>query len=388
MTELLLLLLPVAAASGWLVARRDMRKAAERSGRDLSPDYFKGLNYILNEQPDKAIEVFIRMVEVDSETVETHLALGNLFRRRGEVDRAIRVHQNIIARPTLNKAQRAQALYELGLDYMRAGLLDRAESLFQELIDVGAYVSSALRQLIEIYQQEKDWDQAVESVRRLETVTGKPMNDVVAQYYCELCEESLDRNDLSQARQMVKRALAADSDCVRASMQLGEIEGRAGDCKAAIRAYKHVEEQDPDFIPEIIGPLDDCYRRIGKTDEMIAYLETLLEKQTGMTPMLSLADKVLEREGLKTATAFIIERLRERPSVRGLERLIELNLTHMQGEARDNLLILRDIVKNLLEDRPVYQCTVCGFSGKTIHWLCPSCKNWNSVRPIHGVVGE
>ena len=132
MLYLLWLLLPVAALSGWWVAsRRSLARSYGRRATDFSSDYFEGLNYLLNEQPDKAIEVFIRMVEVDSETVDTHFALGNLFRRRGEVDRAIRIHQNLIARPTLSREQRTQALFELGADYMRAGVFDRAESLKQ-----------------------------------------------------------------------------------------------------------------------------------------------------------------------------------------------------------------------------------------------------------------
>ena len=186
MLELLWLLLPLAAASGWLAARRGVRGTKAQLMPELSSDYFQGLNYLLNEQPDKAIEVFVRMLEVNSDTVETHLALGNLFRRRGEVDRAIHIHQNLIARPTLKPEQRTQALMELGQDYMRAGLLDRAESLFEELVQVDAHTAAALQQLLVIYQQEKDWDRAIQTARRLGVVSGRNMAPVIAQYYCEL----------------------------------------------------------------------------------------------------------------------------------------------------------------------------------------------------------
>ena len=157
---LVVILLPVAALSGWYYGRKDARERINSPAGvpGMSQDYFKGLNYLLNDRPDKAIEVFIKVLEVESETVETHLALGNLFRRRGEVDRAIRIHQNLVARPSLDKEQRALALLELGIDYMRSGLLDRAETLFKELIQTGMYERQVLRHLVDIYQQEQDWD--------------------------------------------------------------------------------------------------------------------------------------------------------------------------------------------------------------------------------------
>jgi hypothetical protein len=169
---LLLLLLPVAVYFGWWLARAIERRSSGKRKRLFSDQYFQGLNYLLNEQPDKAIQVFLELAEVNQETVETHMALGNLFRRRGEVDRAIRFHQNIIAKHGLQPEQRTQALLELGEDYMRAGLLDRAERLFSELIETDAHTPSALRSLLDIYQQEKDWDKALEQAQRLEQVTG------------------------------------------------------------------------------------------------------------------------------------------------------------------------------------------------------------------------
>src|SRR5436190_18436361 len=183
--DLLWLLLPLAFLSGWFAARLEARRQAGRSF-DLPSAYFKGLNFLLNEQPDKAIEIFIQVLEVNSETVETHLALGNLFRRRGEVERAIRIHQNLIARPTLNREQRTYALLELGQDYFKAGLFDRAENLFLELAEVRAHSEQALRLLLNIYQQEKEWDKAIQTGRRFARVSGKRMDDVIAQYYCEL----------------------------------------------------------------------------------------------------------------------------------------------------------------------------------------------------------
>ncbi|MCI0400156.1 MAG: lipopolysaccharide assembly protein LapB [Gammaproteobacteria bacterium] len=388
-SQLVWFLLPIAAASGWWLARRNARTAKANTGRPrISPDYFKGLNYLLNEQPDKAIEVFIKMLDVDSETVETHLALGNLFRRRGEVDRAIRIHQNLIARPTLNGEQRCLALLELGMDYMRSGLLDRAESLFQELIQTRSYTVQALTQLLEIYQQEKDWDKAIDTARRLESSSGERLVPIIAQFYCEKAEELRQGGQEGQASDMVRRALSVDAHCVRASLLDAELAVKAGKPKLAIRAYKRIEKQDPDFLPEAIYPLVDCFRELGKLDELMVYLESIVVKHGGITPTLALAELIAERHGEGQAIAFITDELRRRPSVRGVNRLIKYALAHAEGATRDNLLMIKDLTGKLLESKATYKCNHCGFAGKSLHWQCPSCKYWNSAKPIHGVEGE
>ena len=230
------LLLPVAAFSGWFVGRRDdvEKKHAARSSSGMSPDYFKGLNYLLNDRPDKAIEVFIKVLEVESETVETHLALGNLFRRRGEVDRAIRIHQNLVARPTLDNEQRSLALLELGLDYMRSGLLDRAESLFKELLDGKMFERQALRNLVDIFQQEQDWDQALSYIRRLENQTNEEQHAVRAHFYCEKALIALANNDESAARHFLGTALKEDRKCVRASVMIADIASDRGAYKSGL----------------------------------------------------------------------------------------------------------------------------------------------------------
>ena len=386
MLELLALLLPVAAASGWFMARRSIRRNTIPKRADLSSDYFKGLNFLLNEQPDKAIEVFIQMLEVDSETVETHLALGNLFRRRGEVDRAIRIHQNIIARPTLNRDQRSLALYELGQDYMRAGLLDRAENLFLELIELGDYMSEAQTQLLEIYEQEKDWDKAIDIARQYEFTTGVRTVAVVAHYYCECAEKLIQQHDIRSAQKMVKKALATDKQCVRASLLQGQIDASTNNCKAAINAYRKIENQDSDYLSEIIEPLERCYRSINKLADYKNYLNELLHRYGGVTIMLAMAAVLKEEQDDRAAVNFIITELRKRPSVRGLERLVDYHLQTTEGSARDNMTILRDLIKKLLTIKSLYKCQSCGFEGKTLHWHCPSCKRWNTVKPIHDIV--
>ena len=382
MPDLLWLLLPVAAASGWWMAKQETRRKRGEGAAGLRPDYFRGLNYLINEQPDKAIEVFVRMLEVDSDTVETHLALGSLFRRRGEVDRAIRIHQNLIARPTLSLDQRNQALLELGQDYMRAGLLDRAESLFLELIEVSGQATLALRSLCDIYQQEKEWEKAIDMARKLEGSTGKKLDNLIAQYYCEIADQARVQKDDVRAAQMIKRALSADPGCVRATIMQGDMERGAGDCKAALRTYQRVETQDPEYLSEVIPPMLGGYHAVDNPAEMMGYLKKLVQKYPRIVPISALVDFLRNQYGERDAMVFVTEQVQKQPPLAGLISMIDLQLADSNGKAQSTLLMIKEGIEKLLKDNPLYRCNHCGFSGKSIHWQCPGCKTWGSVKPI------
>lgn len=381
------LLLPVAAVSGWWIGRWS-RTSKQGSRVLIHPEYFRGLNFVLNEQPDKAIEVFIRMLEVDSETVETHLALGNLFRRRGEVDRAIRIHQNLIARPTLNKEQRAQALLELGMDYMRLGLLDRAEGLFLELVDLDLYLKQAYRQLVEIYQREKDWNNAINMAVKLEAISGRSLHPMIAQFFCECADSALSEGNTSATRDYVRKAFSADSNCVRASLIEAKMYQQLGKDNLAIRSYKHIESQDSDYLTEILQPLFDCYRQLDRIDEFVDYLRILVNIHGGISALLMLTSLIAEREGENVAIRFISDELKNRPTVKGVNRLVEYALARASGETYEHLRTIKELTSQLIEDRAIYKCKNCGFDAKLLHWQCPSCKSWATVKPVFGVTGE
>ena len=310
--EIIIWLLPLTGFIGWLWGRYSAG-VVNGPQKNVHPEYLKGLNYVLNEQPDKAIEVFIRMLEVDSETIETHLALGNLFRRRGEVDRAIRIHQNLIARPNLSDEQRSISLLELGMDYMRSGLLDRAESLFIELVASGRHLKEAYDELLEIYQQEHDWIKAIETAKNLEYVNGSRLNHVIAQFYCEIAEEKIAQGLDKEVRNNLHNAISIDPKCVRAILMEAELLTRAGKIKQAIKAYKKIENQSPDFIPEIIVPLLKCYREIDKVDEYMNHLFEIVNKHGGITPMLMLTKLIAEFRGEDAAAEFITNELNKHP---------------------------------------------------------------------------
>ncbi len=385
---LLFFLLPVAAFSGWVLGRRRSERTSGARVNELSTSYFRGLNYLLNEQQDKAIEVFLKLAEINRDTVETHLALGNLFRRRGEVDRAIRVHQHLISRPNLNQDEKTVALLELGEDYMRAGLLDRAETLFTDLVAMDALAPSALKHLIGIYQHERDWNKAIENALRLQQASGESQGALIAQFHCELAELARAQGARENARAHVADAFAAEPDCVRAYMIEGHLESTAGHLDLAIHAFERVAELDVDYVPEILSPLLDCYARAQHMQRAEEFLLRITERYQGVSPVLALAKMYTTTRGEVAAAEFLNRVLRERPSVRALMAMIDANLRTVSGEARENFLILRDLTSKLVEGKAMYRCSQCGFGAKAHHWQCPSCKNWGTVRPVHGVVGE
>jgi len=384
---LLWLLLPVAALSGWLSAKRSLSYPDPHS-RQLSANYLRGLNYLLNEQPDQAIDIFIKLIEVNSETVETHLALGSLFRRRGEVNRAIRIHHNLMMRSTLNPQYHALAMLELGLDYQHAGLLDRAEHLFQTLIGDGHYKTFAYRQLLLVYQQEQDWGKAIQIAWQLAEHSGETLHRVVAQYHCELAQKHRQQGLYEQSLLSLKKALQVDPDCVRASLLEGQLALDKRYRLQAIEALRRIEHQDPVFLSEAIEALHICYREEGQLDLFREYLQRILRQYGGISAMLALARLIREQAGDAAALAFVVKHLHERPSLRGLDYCIDLSLSNATAAGRENLSLFKEITAQLLKNRPIYKCRECGFSGKTLHWQCPSCKQWHSTRPIQGLEGE
>ncbi len=352
MTELawLFLLLPVAAGAGWLAGRRGgERRGGARVSR-LSNTYFRGLNYLLNEQQDKAIEVFLQIAAVDKDTVETQFALGHLFRRRGEVD--------------------------------------RAETLFTDLVRMGVLAPQALRHLISIYQAERDWAKAIEHAHKLESAGGESMARLVAQFHCELAEMARLGGDDEGARRHVADAYAADSHSVRAGLVEARLELSAGNDAAAIRAFERVARHDIEFLPEILDPLLACYERRGESARARGFLLEMTEHYPGVSPVLALTRMIEREEGRQAALAFLSGQLRQRPSVRGEAAYIDLSLRDGDSDPAKALKTLKQITEQLVVRTPGYRCQRCGFGARAHHWQCPGCKSWGSIKPVHGTVSE
>jgi len=391
---LVFFLLPVAAASGWWAARRSDRAHGRRhpgppaaaggaGPRSGAPSFFRGLNYLLDEQPNKAIDVFLELAEADGETVETHLALGSLYRRRGEVDRAIHIHQRLVAQSNLSREHRGYALFELGQDYMCAGLFDRAESMFHELVAMSLHQRRALRRLLEIYQQEKEWARCLEVAERLGAITGDPAPTESAQYHCELAEEALKEGHEETAAAHLARAQAGDANCVRATMLQARIARNRGDAPEAVRLYRRVAEQGPQFLPEILPELLDTYRFQGQ-DDSLSELERLYRDFPSSGLACTLADALRDAAGSSAAIAFLVDHVSARADLAAVERLLLFYGAGAGGDDETQAVCraVRAVVEHLRARQPDHQCAHCGFVSRKLHWQCPSCKHWGSIEPV------
>ena len=383
-----LLLIPAAIAIGWLLGRRGGEIKGGAKISRLSNTYFRGLNYLLNEQQDKGREIFLQIAEVDKETVETQFALGHLFRRRGEVDRAIRLHQNLVARTGLSEEQKTRAVLELGEDYMRAGLLDRAETLFNDLVQMGVHAPKALQQLISIYQSERDWKQAITYALKYEQITGEAMGESIAHYYCELAEKHVHEGNLTAARDRIAAAYSSDSQCVRAGMIEGRLDLLENNDAGAIRAFERVARHDVDYLPEVLPQLMECYERRNELMRARGFLQEVIEQYSGVTPLLALTDLIERDEGAMAAQEFLAKQLLQRPSVRGEAVLLEKAVANPGDEPVETLKTLKLITDQLLVRSANYRCVNCGFGARAHHWQCPSCKHWGSVKPLLNLLGS
>lgn len=382
--SLLFLLLPVAAASGWIAARRHYKPVKD----PIPKEYFIGLDFLLNEQPDKAVEIFIKMLEVNSETVETHLTLGSLFRRQGQVDRAIRIHQNLIARPNLGKQQKIQALSALAKDYLSAGVLDRSEHLCLDVLALDPQQSECLYQLLDIYQTEKSWEQAIEIAKRIASHKGKNMNGALAHYHCELAEEALSKHDTAGARQFLKKAIHIDPDCIRANFIQARLEASQQAYSSAIKLLQQVHSQMPDYFSETLPLLNEYAQCNHSNAELIQYFKKILPECPRISIATIITKQLLNTQSKEEALNFLTQYLSQQPSIRGVHFLIALVLPDAAWPLRNKLEILQHLFEKILSTQPNYLCHNCGFSGKTLLWLCPGCKQWNSIKPILGLNGE
>ncbi|MGL4250843.1 MAG: lipopolysaccharide assembly protein LapB [Aeromonas sp.] len=388
MLELLFLLLPIAAGYGWYMGRRSVRQDTQKQSNQFSRQYVAGLNYLLSDESDKAVDLFIQLLEVDSDTIETHLSLGNLFRQRGEVDRAIKIHQNLVTRQ-LTLEQRQLALQELARDFLAAGLLDRAETLWSELCEDSDFEETALAQLLIIHQQLRDWDQAIDVALRLQKFQGKKLAEPISHFYCELAESALHEGHRGEGMAKLKRALGVNPACARASLRLAELAMEEGQYEQASKELLRVFEQDIDFASEAMPKLLACYQQLGRTPALIPLLEKAVEGDAGVTVTLALAKLVEERDGLSHARSLVLRQLRRHPSMKGFYQLVGFQLASAEeGPAKESLELLQQLVGEQIKIKSTHKCRQCGFATHSQFWQCPSCRQWGSIKPIRGMDGE
>jgi len=375
-------LLPIPAvffALGWIAARIDIKHLL-RESRALPLSYFRGLNFLLNEQPDKAIESFIEVVKVDPQTIDLHFALGSLFRRQGEIDRAIRMHQNLLDRPDLPADKRTIATYELAQDFHRAGLLDRAEELFTKLNGT-TFEHSALSHLISIYETEKDWSKAIAATERMEALAKQPYFKEIAQYHCELAQAALLKGDFEAATTELDAAYATYRGCTRATLLAGDADAQHGNAAAAIAAWQKIETQNPAFLSLAADRFADAYRKLGDTAQGIRMLRNYQAQYPSLDLLNALFTLVLEQEGPDAAVALIKDELARNPTLLGLDRLLEAQLLAAPADRRHDLELVKGLVAQHIKRLGMYKCDHCGFRAKQYYWRCPGCLRWETYSP-------
>jgi len=374
-----LLVIPVAFALGWMASRYDLKALLSESA-NLPRSYFRGLNFLLNEQPDKAIDAFIEVAKLDPETVELHFALGNLFRRRGETDRAIRVHQNLLSRSDLPVNERDHALYELGQDFLKAGLLDRAEETFGKL-KTGDFALGAQRALLAIYEIEKDWNRCIDTARQLEVMGAASLDLEIAQFHCELAQEALQQKKPDEARRQLSLALKANSQNVRATILAGDVDAASGDSETALGHWREVEAQNPAYLPLVAEKVMKAYEALGRAEEGAELLTTWVDAYPS-NDLLDVAYKyVAALRGADAAHALARAQMQKSPNLAGMSRLLEAQQAAADEPRRSELELMHKLLQQRTKNLPRYTCQNCGFRARLFYWQCPGCSGWETYAP-------
>jgi lipopolysaccharide biosynthesis regulator YciM len=374
-----LLGIPAFFALGWIAARVDINQLVSES-RSLPRGYFKGLNFLLNEQPDKAIDAFIEIVTLDPETADMHFALGNLFRRRGETERAIRIHQNLLARPDLPQEQQVHAEYELGMDYLKAGLLDRAEETFNRLIGT-QYAVQARRALLEIFQREKEWPRAIEAALGLQESGAGARQKEIAQFYCELAQDALVHLQPDDALVLLEKALQTDRKNVRATLLIGDALLSKHDVEGALLTWRRVEQQSVPHVALVAQRLMDGYRAVGRPQEGVNLLKSYLEEASSIDLIEVVFKAVIELDGVEAAKQLVSAELRRTPTLLGLDKLLEARLMDAPAAVWPELSMVKNLVHGYTQKLARYQCSHCGFKARQFYWQCPGCSRWETTPP-------
>jgi len=379
---ILWLLFVFAIAAGWGLGRRERKQP-----RSLE----LGLRHLLNDQHDQAVAALVGELEFLSDNVETHLALGGLLRRRGELEKAVVVHESILSRARLDTETQHQVQIELARDYLQAGLLDRAEALSIQLArENPRYQTESLKITLSIYEQEREWQKAIDTAKLM--VGGEnqeQIDEAISHYYCEQAEQLIEAGDIAAARVAISGATGHLAKNPRVSLLQARLELDEGRFEQAIKVLKRLPEQDVDFVPEALLLLKKAYQLGGfDLDDYREFLENCLTKTSSISIVLALAESVKEEQGDEAAAKYIANHLKKTPTIRGLKQLIDLHVENAHGISKQNLYILRSFAEALVADKPAYRCIECGFEGKRLNWRCPSCKKWSSTRPIFGLEGE
>ncbi len=371
-----LIVVPLLFIAGWWFRGLDQR---QREQEQRPGTYYKGINLLLNDQPDKAIDAFIEVVKLDPETIELHHALGNLFSRRGEFDRAVRIHNHLLNREDLPSHERSLALFELGNDYLKAGIYDRAEESFQRLLKEPEYRLDAMRSLLKIYCTEKEWNKAIEVANTLEKQAGENHQVEMGHFHCELAALEMRAKRFDQAKLELEKALQVDRKSVRALIMLGNLSMLNNDPNAALQYWAQVEKVSPEHLTLVMVQIAQAYEAIGQHDQAMNLINRALEDHSSVETLSIALDLIIKSEGEKAAEKFLKEELERRPTLWAYEKLSELRLKANPDDSE--LELLTGLLKPYVSRPGRYRCSHCGFKAKGFQWLCPGCSSWGSYSP-------
>lgn len=370
--------LGLAFLCGVLLTRAVYRRLGGSRKGKVNKEYFKGLNFLLNEQPDKAIEVFIKALEVDSETVELHLALGGLFRRKGQVDRATRIHQNLIARQSLSEEHRLQAIFELAQDYYKAGLLDRAENLFLELKDSGHYRQQAIDGLSNIYEQEKEWQQAID-VLRSHKRTDRPLYaKQLAHFWCELAELAILEQSYEEARRCLRSAMSEDRNTARAVLLRGELAFEQRDYSKAINLWKSLAVSHPALAELVTDKMVLCYRGLNDEQGLRDFLVTESSIPKSSKAFEVWQDALQSNFNPQQALDLVFQKVQSEGLSAPVADYLASSASKQQLSSEHRAMLLKDVLNRAKQRKIEYTCGGCGFATKSMYWHCPNCGEWES----------
>ena len=343
----------------------------------LRGNYMAGVNFLVNEQPDRALEAFLRAVELDEDTIETHFALGSLYRRRGEVDRAIKVHQNIATRESLEPSQREQAGFALAQDYLKAGLLDRAEKILEPLAASGAHRMAAMRKLMRIYEQEQEWTRAIDVFRELQKAGRAPQESAIAHYYCELAEAARERGALDEAREHLRAARKEVRRFPRGALVRADIAIEQGDYELAERLLVAVMQSDAALAIEVVPRLVRLAR--APASPGVEAIQRVVAARPDAGNEVAIAAIMADALDFAPLEERVRACLAQDDAIAGLVRAIGREPGSLDGRAVADIAA---VLRRLAARTPRYRCGNCGFSSIDHFWQCPGCKTWDSQRPL------
>ncbi len=375
------LLVAAAIGIGWLIATLQQRQHAKSQAKPSARPP-RSLQYLFDAYDAPTLDSFVQDLQVNQDTLQLHLAIANFFRRKGEIEKATAIHQKLLAGPTFETLDTGQLYFELAQDYLAAGLYDRAEGLFENLLEDPVWQARAMERLLEIYEHEKDWELARNTVLSLSAGPEPQWKVRIGQYCCELAERSLRRKDPSEAEAYLQQALQYDPKCVRAALLLAKLAAGKAEYSLALEYLATAESQDEDFLLEILPQTEQVYCKQGRESDFKIKLQQLWKRQPSARLMVKLAQYFKQQDSTWQATEFLLRELDEHPSLEGTRSLLELLAPYADTETQRWIKILLEVLESLLEKQADYRCRECGFSGGLLHWLCPQCKSWATVKPL------